>query len=103
MIFAQNVVDTIIRLQGVDVIIKQIATDTNHTVRAAITNYFRNPLVDEQIEASGRQYVISNKNLTFTPKRGDRLTVSSSQYFSIADVREMVAFGKIVGYRLVLK
>lgn len=99
----QNVLNSVIQLHGVDVVIKELATGTNHNIRAVISNYFRGPVVEEEIESSGRQYVISTKDLTFTPKRGDRFTVNSNQYFSIADVQEMVAFSQTIGYRLVLK
>lgn len=99
----QNVLNTIIGLQGIDVTIKELATGTDYTVKAAISNYFRTPAFEEEIESTGRSYVISSKDLPFLPKRGDRFTISSSQYFSISDVQEMVVFGNIIGYRLFLK
>lgn len=99
----QNALNYIIDFQGVNVSIKELSTGTNYTLKAAISNYFRSPLVDENIESNGRQYVISNSDLTFIPKRGDRFTVSNSEYYSIADVQELVVFSKIIGYRLVLK
>lgn len=99
----QNVLNYIIDKQGVQVSIRDRSDNTDYVVNAAISNYFRMPGVEEGIESSGRQYVISKKDLQFTPERGDAFTLSSSQYFSIADVQEMVALGEVIGYRLVLK
>lgn len=99
----QNALNFIINLQGVSVTIRKIDTATDYVVKAAISNYFRLPVIEEEMQSQGRQYVISTKDLTFIPERGDRFTVSASQYFSIADVHEMTAFGNIIGYRMVLK
>jgi len=99
----QNVLNSIINLHGIDVTIKSLESNVIYDLRAVISNYFRAPVVEEEIQSIGRQYIISAKDLTFTPKRGDRFTISASQYFSISDVQEMVAFGQTIGYRLVLK
>ena len=98
-----NVLTFIIEKQGIDVTITDRSDGTDYPLRAVISNYFRMPSVEEGIESSGRQYVISTKGLTLTPTRGDAFVVSENQYFSIADVQEMVALGQIIGYRLVLK
>jgi len=99
----QNVLNSIINLHGTDVAIKSLETATIYNLRAVISNYYRSPVVEEEIQSIGRQYIISSKDLAFVPKRGDRFTISSNQYFSISDVQEMIAFGKTIGYRLVLK
>ncbi len=103
MLAMQNALNFIIDLQGIDVQIKDLSDGTEYTVKAAQSNYFRKPEVDEQIVATGRQYVISTKNLQFTPQRGDRFLISATDYYSIAQVVEMRALGNVVGYRLMLE
>ena len=99
----QNVLNMIIDLQGVNVTIKSLSESNDYLVKAAISNYFRSPVIEEDIESIGRQYVISTKNFNYIPKRGDTFVINDLQYFSIANVHEMTAFSKIIGYRLILK
>ena len=99
----QSALNFIIKMQGITVQIKEMSTDTSYDVLAAQSNYFRKPLIDEQITGSGRSYVISARDLEFVPKRGDRFLVTSTEYYSISQVDEMRAFGEILGYRLYLE
>lgn len=99
----QNALKMIIQLQGVDVTIKDLNTGNTHSIKAAISNYFRSAVVEEEIVSKGRQYVISNHDLSYIPKRGDGFIVNANQYFTVSDSQELIAFGKVIGYRLVLK
>ena len=99
----QNVLNYIININGFDITIKEIKTSTIHTVRCAQSNYFRKPLIDENVTGSGRQYVVSQTGLTFTPRRGDSFRVSSDEFYSIEEVVEMRSFGTILGYRLTVR
>ena len=96
----QNVLDYIISINGFDITIKELSTSTIHSIRCAQSNYFRKPQIDENITASGRQYVISTKSLIFVPRRGDSFRISSDEYYAIEDVEEMRAFGSVIGYRI---
>jgi len=69
----QNVINYVIRLQGIDVSITRMSDSSVNNVKAAQSNYFRKPFIDEQITGSGRSYLISSKNLSFIPRRGDSL------------------------------
>lgn len=102
MSILQNVLNQIINLRGIDVTIKEISTGTIHNVRAVQSNYFRAPLVDENVTASARQFVISQQGLTFKPRRGDSFRVSGSEFYSIDDVQEMHGLGTNLGYRITL-
>lgn len=99
----QDALNFIIGLQGIDATIKEMSSLTNFSVKAAQSNYFRKPLIDEQITGSGRSYVVSSKDLGFVPVRGDRFLITSNEYYSISQVDEMRAFGSIIGYRLFLE
>lgn len=99
----QNALDYIIRLNGFDATIKEVKNSTLHTVKCAQSNYFRKPLIDENIVGSGRQYVVSVTGLDFTPRRGDSFRISSTEFYAIEDVEEMRAFSKIIGYRVTVR
>ena len=99
----QNVLNYVIKLQGIEVTIRDMSDLTDHVVAAAQSNYFRKPLLDENIVSSSRSYVISEKDLTFIPKRGDRVSMSPTEYYSISQVDEMRAMKNIIGYRLFLE
>lgn len=103
MIAMQEAINFIIDLQGISVTIREMSSTTDYVVTAAQSNYFRKPMIDEQITGSGRSYVISAKDLGFVPSRGDRFLITSTEYYSIAQVDEMRAFGNILGYRLFLE
>tara|TARA_R110000787_G_scaffold5686_9_gene20558 strand:- start:1049 stop:1360 length:312 start_codon:yes stop_codon:yes gene_type:complete len=103
MIGMQNALGFIISLQGIDVVIKAQSDLTEYPIKAAQSNYFRKPTIDEQITGNGRSYVIASKGLTFVPTRGDTFTISEYEYYGIADAQEMRALGTIIGYRLLLE
>ena len=103
MIGMQNALGFIISLQGIDVIIKTQSDQVEHNIKAAQSNYFRRPIIDEQITGDGRSYVIASKDLTFVPTRGDTFTVSDYEFYGISDAQEMRALGTIIGYRLFLE
>lgn len=99
----QSALNFIIKMQGIDVSIKEMSTSITYTLKAAQSNYFRKPVIDEQITGSGRSYVISAKDLPFKLKRGDRFLITSTEYYSVSQVDEMRAFGVVIGYRLFLE
>ena len=99
----QNVLNYIIRMQGISVTIKDQTDMVEHTMLAAQSNYFRTPSIEEEITGQGRSYVISAKDLSFVPTRGDQFNVSADEYYSIVRVDEMRALSQIVGYRLFLE
>ena len=99
----QNVLNYVIKLQGIDITIKDMTDTSDHVVSAAQSNYFRKPLIDENIVGSSRSYVISTRDLTFVPKRGDQVSISPTEYYSISQVDEMRAMKNIIGYRLFLE
>lgn len=99
----QNALDYIIRLNGFDITIKEVKTSTIHSVRCAQSNYFRKPLIDENITGSGRQYVVSQTGLSFLPRRGDSLRISVTEFYAIEDVEELRAFGNVIGYRITVR
>lgn len=102
MLALQNVINYVIGLQGIDVTIKIMSDSSEITLKAAQSNYFRKPLIDEQITGTGRSYIISSKDLSIIPRRGDRFKISENEYYSIEQIDEMRAFTKIIGYRLYL-
>lgn len=102
MSMLQNVLNQIINLRGIDITIKEMSTGTIHSLKAVQSNYFRAPIVDENVTASARQYVISQTNLTFKPRRGDSFRISGTEYYSIDDVEEMYGLGANLGYRITL-
>ncbi len=101
--FMRNALDVILNLQGFEVTIKRQIDLSDNIVLAAQSNYFRKPLIDEQIVGSGREYVVSTKDTTFLPKRGDTFIISSTEYYSVIEVKEMRAFKDVIGYRVTLE
>jgi hypothetical protein len=99
----RNALNFIISLNPIDVVIKTQSDQVEHSIKATQSNYFRKPIIDEQITGSGRSYVISSKDLTFVPTRGDTFTISEYEYYGISDAQEMRALGTIIGYRLFLE
>lgn len=99
----RNALDAIINLSGIEVTIKRQSDLSSNTVVAAQSNYFRRPLVDESIVGVGREYVVSVSSTPFLPKRGDTFIVSSTEFYSIIEVKEMRAFKEIIGYRMTLE
>jgi len=98
----QNVMNYVISLQGIDVVIRRQSDSSDNPVKAAQSNYFRRPIIDEQITGTGRSYIISAKDLDFIPRRGDRFVISANEYYSIEQVDELRALTQILGYRLFL-
>lgn len=99
----ENVLNYIISINGFDITIKEMKTSTIHSMRCAQSNYFRKPLIDENITGTGRQYVISQSSITFIPRRGDSLRISSEEFYAIENVDEMRALGNVIGYRLTVR
>lgn len=57
----------------------------------------------EETVVYGREYVIAASDVPPTyvqPKRGDTLVDAEMGYFTIEQVKEMIVFGKIIGYRV---
>jgi hypothetical protein len=98
----QNVINYVVSLQGIEVTLKRMSDSSETVMMAAQSNYFRRPLIDEQITGTGRSYVISAKDLGFIPTRGDQFIIGPTEYYSIDQVDEMRALGKILGYRIFL-
>lgn len=98
----QSVLNMIINVQGQVITIKRSSDDTEHEIKAARSNYFRKPLVDEQIVSEGKQYVVSESDLAFIPRRTDSFILSATEYYQIDSVNELVALGNVIGYRLTL-
>lgn len=94
----------LVATQSRDMVYHQISTDTEITIKAAISNYFRNFDIVEETVSSGREYVISKQtfddNFTGAPVRGDRLIAADTGNFTVREVREMIVLGNIVGYRV---
>lgn len=83
----------------------QVSTDTEVTIDAAPSNYFRNFAMAEDMVSEGREFVISKKVFDATillgqPVRGDRLIHADLGNYNITEVREMLSMGSIIGYRL---
>jgi len=93
----------ILNNQGRSVILERNKT-TTATIIAAPSNYFRNFKAMEEIQVEGREYVVSKKSLDDSsfgePRRGDTLVDEGFGIYAVQEVREMVLFGNIVGYRL---
>ena len=103
MLGIQNALDFIIKMQGIEVSIDHKEDANTHVVIAAQSNYFRKPLLDENMTSDGRSYVVSSRGLTIVPARGDVFAITQDEYYSIADAQEMRALGTIIGYRLFLE
>jgi hypothetical protein len=74
-------------------------------IRITPGNYSRNLGAPEEIIITGREFVISKKNLdeVYFPslKRGDRIKDSELGYIILSDINEMYGFGgSIIGYRV---
>lgn len=103
----QSAFDFIINLNGFSVTYERDAGDIVDTMRIAPFNYFRNLSSIEGINIEGKEYIISKTDLEAsvlvdkTPQRGDALidanTIGTN---TITEVREMMAFGQILGYRV---
>lgn len=94
----------IVSLQGREVELHDMDTDTKVTTKIAPSNYFRNFEAIEEMVIEGREYVISKElldNAGFTTlKRGIRIIDPVFNVSSIVEIREMVVMGEIVGYRV---
>ena len=96
--------DFILRLQGREMTLERDAGATAVTVKMANSNYFRTITGLEEAVIEGKEFVVSKRELdlsTFpTPERGDVIIDTELGVNSIVEVRDMVVFGNLVGYRL---
>lgn len=94
----------ILSLQARTVTLDDLETNTQISISAAPSNYFRHMAGPEETFAIGREFVVSKKNLSGTslplPKRGMRIIDSELGNNTIIEVREMIILGTVVGYRL---
>lgn len=94
----------VITLQAKDMTYYQVSSDTEVTIPAAPSNYFRNHDMLEEMVSEGREFVVSKSHfdevLTGAPVRGDRLIHTELGNFTVRENREMLILGNIVGYRI---
>ena len=95
----QSALNLIINLQGRNVELLDISDESTYNVKMAPSNYFRNFAAMEDMVIEGREYVFSSSN-NIEPKRGWQITDAEMGSSSITEVKEMIALGKIIGYRL---
>ena len=91
-------------IQAKSITYYQVSTDTEFTIDVSPANYYRNHAMLEEMTSEGREYVISkivfNNTITGQPVKGDRIISSDTGNHTITEIREMIIFGNIVGYRV---
>lgn len=92
----------ILNFQGRDMTFERGVTTA--TIKAAPSNYFRNLAGIEEIVVEGKEFVVSKSELDRkgfpTPRRGDVIVDSILGTNSVVEVRELVIFGQLAGFRL---
>jgi hypothetical protein len=96
--------EAILAIQSREVTLHDMDTPLQATVQAANANYFRNLQGPEEMTTEGREYVISKSSLDSagfsTPVKGWKLIDPLIGTNTIKEVREMIIFGEIAGYRV---
>lgn len=94
-----------VHIQSKPMTFYQVSSNTEVTIEAAPSNYFRNFEMLEEMVSEGREFVITRLDfvataLTGAPVRGDRLIHADLGNYTVKEAREMLAQGNIIGYRL---
>jgi len=91
-------------IQAREVTLHNLDTDVQVVVKAAPANYFRNMSAPEEMVIEGMEYVFSKDNLDAASamklERGVKIIDINLGTNTISEVREMIIFGEIVGYRV---
>jgi hypothetical protein len=98
-----NAFNILVNLQGRDMELIKADFSLTVTVKAAVSNVFRNLSGPEEIVVEGREFVVAKETLDEfgTPERGDRLVDPELGKNVIKEVRPMVTLGgAIIGYRI---
>ena len=92
----------LINLQGRDMTLISYESGLEITAKIAPSNYFRNLAGVEEINIEGQEFVVSKSSLTNygTPLRGDRIVDPEYKDNTIKEVKPLLIFGQIAGYRL---
>lgn len=98
-----NAFHTIVGLQGRPMTLESADATIEISIKAAVSNYFRNTSAPEDLIIEGQEFVIAKRDLTGfgTPVRGDRLIDPELGENTITEVRPMMGIGgSILGYRI---
>lgn len=98
-----NAFNTLIGMQGREMTLRKADGSSSITLKAAISNYFRNLSGPEESVIEGREFVVKKEDLKVfgVPERGDSLTDGELGRNTIKEVRPMITLGgQIIGYRL---
>jgi len=100
----ESAFNKVLALQAREISIHDMELPLKVTIKAAPSNYFRNLSGPEETVMTGREFVISKKDLDAvsfpTPKRGHKIIDGDFGVSTIISVKEMVILGNIVGYRV---
>lgn len=97
--------DYLLNLTGRDMQLERMGQHAAISVKAAMSNFFRNFQLPEEIVVDGRELVLSYTPLKGSdydpPKRGDRLSDSYLGEMTIREVKELFGLkGEILGFRV---
>ena len=100
----ENVLLTVIMIQGRPMQMLDMETSTTINIKIAPSNYFRNMETVEDSVIEGREFIVAKKHLDAasfpTLERGQRIIDPDFGTETISSIREMIALGKIIGYRI---
>lgn len=102
----QSAFDFILHTQGRSMTYEKDAGAESDTLVCAPSNFFRNLSAIEETPIEGKEFVISKRefdNSSFTrkfPERSDVIVDPDLGENAVSEVRELMIFGVIVGYRL---
>ena len=94
----------ILRLAEMPMRITRRGVTGEEDIMVAPSNYYRNSASVEDMTTQGREYIIRKSELAKTSltklRRGDALISDDLGEKSIVEVREMIALGNILGWRV---
>ena len=103
---AQNAFDFVLKTQGRIMTYERNGGDETDQILVCPSNYFRNLAGIEETQFQGREFVISKTvfdNSVFAdkiPHRSDVIVDPDFGDSTISEVRELMVFGIIIGYRI---
>lgn len=92
-------------MQSRDVTYAILETGATYSIKVSPANFARNLNGPEEVTFPGREYVISKANLVaagylVAPKKNHRIRDDDFGTRTIEEVREMIVFGEVIGYRV---
>jgi hypothetical protein len=100
--FLDDAFNQVLKLNARPMTLERIGQIPVTAIQATPSSYSRSLEFEGQVTISGREYVISARELlTYGMiKRGDRLVDPQFGDFTVAEVVEMMALGYVIGYRV---